>query len=44
MAPARPQAAREHLPHAPNTGGQPSNLFTAVLETLAEGGMDVTLA
>ncbi|MFE6826235.1 barstar family protein [Streptomyces sp. NPDC057690] len=36
--------AREHLSHALTPDGQPYDLFTAVLETLTEGGMDVTLA
>ncbi|MBB5940286.1 barstar family protein [Streptomyces zagrosensis] len=36
--------ARDHLSHALTPDGQPYNLFTTVLETLAEGGMDVTLA
>ncbi|GGX56418.1 barstar family protein [Streptomyces fructofermentans] len=36
--------AREHLSRTLTPDGRPYDLFTAVLETLAEGGMDVTLA
>lgn len=36
--------AREHLSQALTPEGQPYDLFAAVLEALAEGGMDVTLA
>ncbi|MCP3756511.1 barstar family protein [Streptomyces sp. TBY4] len=36
--------AREHLSQTLTPEGQPYDLFTAVLEALAEGGMDVTLA
>ncbi|MGR3875512.1 barstar family protein [Streptomyces graminifolii] len=36
--------AREYLSHALTPDGQPYNLFTTILETLTEGGMDVTLA
>ena len=36
--------AREHLSYALTPDGQPYDLFAAVLEALAEGGMDVTLA
>jgi len=36
--------AREHLSHALTPDGRPYDLFTTVLETLAEGGMAVTLA
>lgn len=34
--------AHEYLPHALTSDGRPYDLFTAVLETLAQGGMDVT--
>ncbi|MFI8944282.1 barstar family protein [Streptomyces syringium] len=36
--------AREHLSQALTADGRPYDLFAAVLEALAEGGMDVTLA
>ncbi|MFE7114305.1 barstar family protein [Streptomyces sp. NPDC057654] len=36
--------AREHLSHSLTPDGQPYDLFAAVLEALAEGGMDVALA
>ncbi|MCJ1679572.1 barstar family protein [Streptomyces sp. APSN-46.1] len=36
--------AREHLSYALTPDGRPYDLFAAVLEALAEGGMDVTLA
>nr|WP_307839710.1 hypothetical protein [Streptomyces sp. MBT49] len=36
--------ARERLSHTLTPHGRPYDLFAAVLETLADGGMDVTLA
>ncbi|MFF4409256.1 barstar family protein [Streptomyces sp. NPDC001404] len=36
--------ARKHLSHVLTPDGRPHDLFAAVLEALAEGGMDVTLA
>ncbi|WP_332757565.1 barstar family protein [Streptomyces sp. MT206] len=36
--------AREHLSHALTPAGRPYDLFSAVLEALAQGGVDVTLA
>ncbi len=36
--------AREHLSRALTPDGRPYDLFTEVLNTLAQGGMDVTLA
>lgn len=36
--------AREHLSETLTAEGQPYNLFAELLDVLAEGGMNVTLA